>query len=245
MFLVFSLPVGLHHLFADPEHGSGFKFLQSFLTFFVALTLLTVFSVSASLEIAGVCAAAAGSWLDPGLPWHEPMVLAVALSLVMLASGGFGGSSHELCDELHDPQHVLGDRAFPPHLRRRRRDMYLRSLTRCGAHQREATAIQGAGTLATLAVVLGMMIPRSRGTLPADGTAAARRHLRLQRPVHRRMGPLVIIIRHRRPDPAGVCGPLIVILVRSQLGATQLAAPLRYALAVNPATIQAPAHRIP
>ena len=25
MFLVFSLPVGLHHLFMDPEHGSGFK----------------------------------------------------------------------------------------------------------------------------------------------------------------------------------------------------------------------------
>ncbi|MBV8458450.1 MAG: cbb3-type cytochrome c oxidase subunit I, partial [Acetobacteraceae bacterium] len=27
MFLIFSLPVGLHHLLADPEHGSGFKFL--------------------------------------------------------------------------------------------------------------------------------------------------------------------------------------------------------------------------
>src|ERR1700736_1787539 len=54
MFLVFSLPVGMHHLLADPEHGSGFKFLQSFLTFLVALpTLLTVFSISATLEIAG------------------------------------------------------------------------------------------------------------------------------------------------------------------------------------------------
>ena len=36
MFLVFSLPVGMHHLFGDPEHGTGFKFVQSFLTFFVA-----------------------------------------------------------------------------------------------------------------------------------------------------------------------------------------------------------------
>src|SRR5260370_9671647 len=51
-----------------------------------------------------------------------------------------------------------------------------------------------------------------------------------------RMGPLVII---------SVIGGLIllvsailliVILVRSQLGATQLATPLRYALAVNPPT---------
>src|SRR5258705_9533633 len=32
MFLVFSLPVGMHHLLMDPEHGSGFKFLQSSLT---------------------------------------------------------------------------------------------------------------------------------------------------------------------------------------------------------------------
>src|SRR5262249_26228874 len=54
MFLVFSLPVGMHHLFVDPEHGSGFKFVQSVLTFMVALpTLLTVFSILASLEIAG------------------------------------------------------------------------------------------------------------------------------------------------------------------------------------------------
>ena len=47
MFLVFSLPVGMHHLLADPEHGSGFKFVQSFLTFLVALpTLLTVYSIT-------------------------------------------------------------------------------------------------------------------------------------------------------------------------------------------------------
>jgi cytochrome c oxidase subunit I len=93
MFLVFSLPVGMHHLFGDPEHGSGFKFLQSFLTFLVALpTLLTVFSICASLEIAGRVRGGRGllGWI-PALPWHEPMVLAVGLSLVMLGLGGFGG----------------------------------------------------------------------------------------------------------------------------------------------------------
>src|ERR1700679_669086 len=36
MFLVFSLPVGMHHLLMDPEHSSGFKFVQSSLTFLVA-----------------------------------------------------------------------------------------------------------------------------------------------------------------------------------------------------------------
>src|SRR5208282_3401062 len=93
MFLIFSLPVGMHHLFGDPEHGSGFKFLQSFLTFLVALpTLLTVFSICASLEIAGRVRGGRGrlGWIR-ALPWEEPMVLAVGLSLVMLGLGGFGG----------------------------------------------------------------------------------------------------------------------------------------------------------
>src|SRR5258708_29141717 len=54
MFLVFSLPVGMHHLLMDPDHGVGFKFVQSSLTFLVVLpTLLTVFSTCASLESAG------------------------------------------------------------------------------------------------------------------------------------------------------------------------------------------------
>src|SRR5260370_24712842 len=64
MFLVFSLPVGMHHLFADPEHGAGLKFVQSFLTFFVALpTLLTVFSICASRKSPGGCAAAGDCWV--------------------------------------------------------------------------------------------------------------------------------------------------------------------------------------
>lgn len=93
MFLVFSLPVGMHHLLVDPEHGAGFKFFQSFLTFLVALpTLLTVFSICASLEIAGRYRGGGGllGWIAK-LPWDEPMVLAVGLSLVMLGFGGFGG----------------------------------------------------------------------------------------------------------------------------------------------------------
>src|SRR5258707_3816684 len=81
MFLVFSLPVGMHHLLADPEHGSGFKFVQSFLTSLVVLpTLVTVFSISASLEIAGRHRGGRGrlGWIRK-LPWDQPMVLAVGL----------------------------------------------------------------------------------------------------------------------------------------------------------------------
>jgi cytochrome c oxidase subunit 1 len=93
MFLLFSIPVGIHHLFADPEIGIGFKYLQSFLTFLVALpTLLTVFSLCASLEIAGRHRGGRGllGWVA-ALPWNEPIILSVGLSLVMLGLGGLGG----------------------------------------------------------------------------------------------------------------------------------------------------------
>ncbi|MGA7323225.1 MAG: cbb3-type cytochrome c oxidase subunit I [Rhodomicrobium sp.] len=93
MLLIFSVPVGMHHLLADPEHGNGFKFMQSFLTFLVALpTLLTAFSIWASLEIAGRVRGGRGllGWIW-ALPWAEPMVLAAGLSFVMLGFGGFGG----------------------------------------------------------------------------------------------------------------------------------------------------------
>jgi cytochrome c oxidase subunit I len=93
LFFVFSLPVGLHHLLMDPEHGSGFKFVQALLTFVVVLpTLLTVFTITDSLEVAGRLRGGKGmfGWIR-ALPWDEPMVLAVGLSLLLLGPGGFGG----------------------------------------------------------------------------------------------------------------------------------------------------------
>jgi len=32
LFLVFSMPIGIHHLFADPQVGSGFKFVHALMT---------------------------------------------------------------------------------------------------------------------------------------------------------------------------------------------------------------------
>lgn len=93
LFLLYSLPVGMHHLFMDPEHGTGFKFLQMILTVLVTVpTLLTIFTISASLEIAGRLRGGAGlfGWIGK-LPWERPMVLAAGLSFLMLGFGGFGG----------------------------------------------------------------------------------------------------------------------------------------------------------
>lgn len=93
LLLVYSLPVGMHHLFMDPEHGTGFKFLVMMLTSLVTVpTFLTIFTISASLEIAGRLRGGAGlfRWITK-LPWERPMVLASGLAFVMLALGGFGG----------------------------------------------------------------------------------------------------------------------------------------------------------
>ncbi len=93
LLLVYSLPVGLHHLFVDPEHSNGFKFLQMTLTLLVtAPTFLTVFTIAASFEIAGRLRGGRGffGWI-PALSWDRPMVLATGLSFVMLFFGGGGG----------------------------------------------------------------------------------------------------------------------------------------------------------
>ena len=239
MFLVFSLPVGMHHLFADPEHGAGLKFVQSFLTFFVALpTLLTVFSICASLEIAGRARGGRGlfGWIT-ALPWKEPMTLAVALSLVMLGLGGFGGlinMSYAMNLMIHNTSWVT-------------------------AHFH---LIFGGATVIMYFAIAYEMWPRITGK-PLRSKALARVQLWLwfwgmmiatipwhitglmgeprrvavfdySDPFVARMGSLVVI---------SVIGGLIllvsailliVILVRSQLGERWLAAPLRYALAVNP-----------
>jgi cytochrome c oxidase subunit 1 len=93
LFLIYSLPVGMHHLFMDPEHGNAFKFIQMLLTAFVAVpTLLTIFTISASMEVAGRLRGGRGlfGWIG-ALPWDRPMVLAAGLSFVMLGFGGGGG----------------------------------------------------------------------------------------------------------------------------------------------------------
>jgi cytochrome c oxidase subunit I len=239
MFLVFSVPVGLHHVFQDPEIGAGFKFLQSFLTFFVALpTLLTVFSICASLEIAGRARGGSGllGWIW-ALPWQEPMVLAVALSLVMLGLGGFGGlinMSYAMNNMIHNTTWVT-------------------------AHFH---LIWGGAVVIMYFAIAYEMWPRITGK-PLWSKALARWQLWLwfagmmlaTIPWHitglmgqpRRvavfdystsflapMAPLVII---------SVIGGfillvsailLITVLVCSQIGERRLAAPLQYALAVNP-----------
>ena len=114
LFLVVAMPIGMHHTFADPQVGAGFKFIHSAFTALVALpTLLTVFTICASVEIAGAAARrprrrSAGS---AALPWDNPIMLAVAFSFVMLGFGGAGGlinMSYQLDTTIHNTQWITG-----------------------------------------------------------------------------------------------------------------------------------------
>jgi cytochrome c oxidase subunit 1 len=113
LFLVFSMPIGIHHLFADPQVGAGFKFVHAAMTAMVSVpTLLTVFTIVASVEIAGRLRGGQGlfGWIR-ALPWQEPMMLAVTFSFIMLGFGGAGGlvnMSYQLNETIHNTQWVTG-----------------------------------------------------------------------------------------------------------------------------------------
>jgi cytochrome c oxidase subunit 1 len=93
LFVLYSVPVGIHHLFMDPEQATGFKYLQGFLTGLVTIpTLLTIFTIAASFEIAGRLRGGTGllGWVR-AVRWEHPMALATGLAFVMLWFGGGGG----------------------------------------------------------------------------------------------------------------------------------------------------------
>jgi len=75
-------------------------------------TLVTGFTVIASLEIAGRLRGGKGlfGWIGT-LPWTNPMVLAVILALLMLIFGGFGGivnASYAMNAMIHNTAWVPG-----------------------------------------------------------------------------------------------------------------------------------------
>ncbi len=113
LLMVFGLPIGFHHLYMDPEQGQGIKMIHGIGTFLVAFpTLLTGFTVIASLEQAGRRAGGAGlfGWIGT-LPWRQPVVLATILAFIMLIAGGFGGivnASYAMNAMVHNTAWVPG-----------------------------------------------------------------------------------------------------------------------------------------
>ncbi len=93
MFLLFSVPVGFHHQFADPGVPAGWKMVHSLLTMFVGIpSLLTAFTVAASLEIGGRRRGGRGvlGWIG-ALPWKNASFTAQVLAMISFIFGGAGG----------------------------------------------------------------------------------------------------------------------------------------------------------
>jgi cytochrome c oxidase subunit 1 len=239
MFLVFSLPVGMHHLLADPEHGSGFKFMQSFLTFLVVLpTLVTVFSISASLEIAGRHRGGRGllGWIR-ALPWDQPMVLAVGLSLIMLGLGGFGGiinMSYAMNSMIHNTSwvtahfHLIFGGAVVIMYFAIAYEIWPRITGKPLRSPQLARWQLWLWFIGMLLVTIPWHITGLMGQ--PRRIAVFDYHL----PLVARMGPLVIVSVIGGFVLLLSASLLIVVLVRSQFGERLVAEPLRYALAVNP-----------
>ena len=94
LFIVLSTPVGFHHQFMDPGIPASWKLFHALLTFGILFpSFLTAFTVTASLEVAGRLRGATGllNWLNR-LPWGDPLVASVLLSMLLFAVGGVGGA---------------------------------------------------------------------------------------------------------------------------------------------------------
>jgi cytochrome c oxidase subunit 1 len=94
LFVILSTPVGFHHQFMDPGISSGWKMLHTVNTLGILFpSFVTAFTIVASFEIAGRLRGGKGlfGWIR-ALPWGDPLLASVVLSMVLFAVGGFGGA---------------------------------------------------------------------------------------------------------------------------------------------------------
>lgn len=116
LFLVLSIPVGLHHQYTEPGFDRFWKGLHALLTFAVAIpSFMTAFTVAASLEYAGVQKGAKGlfGWISK-LPWldaNRPLVAYSLAGLLIFILGGVTGivnASYNLNQTIHNTGFISG-----------------------------------------------------------------------------------------------------------------------------------------
>ena len=93
LFLILSVPTGIHHQYLDPGIAEGFKFIAMTNTMFLLLpSLLTAFTVVASIEHGARQRGGEGRlrWLG-ALPWRDPVFTGMALAGLLFAAAGFSG----------------------------------------------------------------------------------------------------------------------------------------------------------
>ncbi|GED20548.1 MULTISPECIES: b(o/a)3-type cytochrome-c oxidase subunit 1 [Kurthia] len=113
LFVLFSVPVGLHHQLTEPGIGGSWKFLQVILTMMVVIpSLLTAFSLFATFELRGRELGSKGlfGWLKK-LPWSDARFLAPFIGMLAFIPGGAGGivnASYQMNQLIHNTIWVTG-----------------------------------------------------------------------------------------------------------------------------------------
>lgn len=113
LFLLLSIPTGFHHQYTDPGISTTMKGIHAVLTFGVFFpSLITAFSVMASLEIGGRRAGGKGllGWIRR-LPWGDPSVTAQLLAMLVFILGGATGlvnASYTMNQVIHNTTWVPG-----------------------------------------------------------------------------------------------------------------------------------------
>ncbi len=93
LFILFSVPVGLHHQYTDPGIGPAWKGVHAALTYAVTFpSLITAFTLMASLEYSGKQRGGRGLvlWIFR-LPWGDPSFSTQVLAMIIFAAGGISG----------------------------------------------------------------------------------------------------------------------------------------------------------
>lgn len=113
LFLLFSVPVGIHHQLTEPGIDGFWKFVQVTLTFFVVIpSLLTAFSMFATFELRGRALGAKGifGWFKH-LPWNDCRFLLPFIGMTAFIPGGAGGlvnASYQMNELIHNTIWVTG-----------------------------------------------------------------------------------------------------------------------------------------
>ena len=113
LFIVFSVPVGLHHQFEDPGISPVWKGIQGALTYVVTFpSFMTAFTLCASLELAGRMRGSKSllGWIFR-LPWKDPSFTTQVFAMIIFAAGGVSGvinASYDMNLVIHNTTWVPG-----------------------------------------------------------------------------------------------------------------------------------------
>ncbi|TKI63554.1 b(o/a)3-type cytochrome-c oxidase subunit 1 [Lysinibacillus mangiferihumi] len=113
LFLIFSVPVGLHHQLTEPGIDTTWKFIQVVLTMAVVVpSLMTAFSLFATFELRGRELGGKGlfGWFKK-LPWKDARFIVPFIGMLAFIPGGAGGivnASYQMNQLIHNTIWVTG-----------------------------------------------------------------------------------------------------------------------------------------